>query len=418
MYLQAVFVGAVVPQDQRAIVQLVKKVIVALACASSDDQHYGVRYARLLNGLLRVFSRGVDGVASQVGTPKRRSHDFLSSKVGLSGPFHSDNRTTAHRKGNGLHAASISETLFPAPPPSTPMAPTNRGTSRQRNVDSYEAEASLPPAPQHILRSPATEAVLAHLPMPRLDANTSVQWRVMSNHTHSRSHSHSHSDVAHMCSAAHQPHMIPTDALFGGRSRACSSDGHYVNSEMPHSPYAQQQATMRAHHHSTDIPRVHTHSQSQNVYQANNFHSSASSSSMVEMSQSSGPRAPTANGAYDYDLYNSVPPANGASHSTPTATATNGNPGASPSGVLTSPTGSLTGIPIGNPSQFDLNWPSSEVDGLAQMLADDHTLDGDFWMSLPNLTVPWQSWPQSVGGGGGGRRESDGMNGPSAGTMS
>jgi len=42
--------------------------------------------------------------------------------------------------------------------------------------------------------------------------------------------------------------------------------------------------------------------------------------------------------------------------------------------------------------QFDLNWTSMEADGLTQMLADEHSLDGDFWMSLPNQAA-WQTWP-------------------------
>ena len=41
---------------------------------------------------------------------------------------------------------------------------------------------------------------------------------------------------------------------------------------------------------------------------------------------------------------------------------------------------------------FDLNWPPMEPDGLAQMLSDEHSLDGDFWMSLPSH-AQWQSWP-------------------------
>ncbi|KAH8830085.1 hypothetical protein DL96DRAFT_915862 [Flagelloscypha sp. PMI_526] len=62
--LKALFIGAVVPLDQRATVHLLKKLIVALAASSTDDLHPGIRYARLLNALLRTFSRGADFVDS------------------------------------------------------------------------------------------------------------------------------------------------------------------------------------------------------------------------------------------------------------------------------------------------------------------------------------------------------------------
>jgi hypothetical protein len=45
------------------------------------------------------------------------------------------------------------------------------------------------------------------------------------------------------------------------------------------------------------------------------------------------------------------------------------------------------------PFQFDLNWPPVEVDGMTQLLSDEHSLDGDFWMSLPN-NAQWPTpWP-------------------------
>jgi hypothetical protein len=68
---QAVFTGAIVPCDQRDTVHLLKRLIVCLACASTDEQHPGVRYARLLIGLLRTFSRGTDYVESRAQTPTR-----------------------------------------------------------------------------------------------------------------------------------------------------------------------------------------------------------------------------------------------------------------------------------------------------------------------------------------------------------
>jgi hypothetical protein len=69
--VKAVFTGAIVPCDQRDTVRLLKRLIVCLACASTDEQHPGVRYARLLNGLLRTFSRGTDYVESGAQTPTK-----------------------------------------------------------------------------------------------------------------------------------------------------------------------------------------------------------------------------------------------------------------------------------------------------------------------------------------------------------
>jgi hypothetical protein len=61
---QAVFTGAVVPSDQRVIMQLLKRAIVCLVNSSTDEQHTGVRYARMLNGLMRMLSKGVDGAVT------------------------------------------------------------------------------------------------------------------------------------------------------------------------------------------------------------------------------------------------------------------------------------------------------------------------------------------------------------------
>jgi hypothetical protein len=60
VYFQAVFTGAIVPSDQREIMQLLRRAIVCLVNSSTDEQHPGVRYARMLNGLMRMLSKSVD----------------------------------------------------------------------------------------------------------------------------------------------------------------------------------------------------------------------------------------------------------------------------------------------------------------------------------------------------------------------
>ncbi|KAM0754657.1 hypothetical protein T439DRAFT_118591 [Meredithblackwellia eburnea MCA 4105] len=80
--LKAVYVEAVAPLDRTVIVRLLKRLIFVLACASTDEQHPGVRYARLLNGLLRAFSQGQESMsATRAPTPARRNS--LSEGQGL-----------------------------------------------------------------------------------------------------------------------------------------------------------------------------------------------------------------------------------------------------------------------------------------------------------------------------------------------
>lgn len=62
--LKVVFVSAVTPEKQRHILRQVKSSTFCLASASPDEQHVGVRYARLLNGLIRTFSN------SEIHTPR------------------------------------------------------------------------------------------------------------------------------------------------------------------------------------------------------------------------------------------------------------------------------------------------------------------------------------------------------------
>ncbi|KAH8107514.1 hypothetical protein DFH11DRAFT_1732247 [Phellopilus nigrolimitatus] len=295
--LKAVFVGAVVPQDQRAIIQLVKKVIVYLACAvNSDESHSGMRYARLLNGLLRVFSRGLDGVTSQVSTPKRHM---------------------------------LSE-LPPAPmPPSSGATPANGSvssstlTSASSSTTPLSAAAPAPSAgPMHphdvSNHMDSTDAALAHLPMPRLDVNGSVNRRGHIPHS-----TQSNCAMQHPLASAGDAFYAPSHA--GQLSSAPQAHAPaYANSLA--APSYQHGPGPSSHHH-----QQHAQSQQQQLY------------------------------------------------AQPQPAPTNWGAGASL-----------------NFSQFDLNWPPMEADGLVQMLADDHALDGDFWMSLPNH-VQWQTWPQAGG---------------------
>lgn len=72
--LKAVYVEAISPIDRPVILRVLKRLIFVLACASTDEQHPGVRYARLLNGLLRAFSQGQESAAqTRAPTPSRRN---------------------------------------------------------------------------------------------------------------------------------------------------------------------------------------------------------------------------------------------------------------------------------------------------------------------------------------------------------
>jgi hypothetical protein len=390
--LQAVFVGAVVPQDQRAIVQLVKKVIVCLACASSDDQHSGVRYARLLNGLLRVFSKGVDGVASQIATPKRRSQDF-SSKATINTKKNAPESRTADQTGEDPvpSTKSMENSVFERTATSQPSSASSTGHEGQK-VPSPPRSAdapSFPTASHHVMRSPGTEAVLAHLPMPRLDANASL-WRRGSHH-------YLHPSSVQPRSAAHQPHAILTNPLFNGRAESHSShisEGNFTSNELANEAYSHHQPHMIQDHQEATLLHGHQHT----IYSAANGYSSSSEPiSQLDLSPPQSANAPNPGAPYEVYCAHSVP-------APPSSAAT------------TSPSGSLTGIPIGNASQFDLNWPPTEVDGLTQVLVDDHAVDGDFWMSLPRLGGTWQNWPQAANGNGAAaghvhRRMSEGVGG-------
>lgn len=267
-----------VPQDQRAIVGLIKKVILCLACASSDDQHYGIRYARLLNGLLRVFSRGVDGITSQVSTPKRKMLTELPP----------------------VQTNGISTSVPPPPPPiSTPST--------------LQSTSSALPASGVVAPAPAAVAT-------RMEVDTQSQARTGNQQPRSA-----------IDGTVRQP-LSPAESTF----------------------YAQA-----ASHASQPMPPAN-HAQSQPF--TNNGNPSA-------YRHGPGPQQQQ----QQQQLY--------AQHAPPPGTnGYNVNPG-------------YDMFQQSNFTfQFDLNWPPMEADGLAQMLSDDHSLDGDFWMSLPNH-AQWQQWP-------------------------
>lgn len=88
--LKAVYTEAVAKDDRLTIVNLLTSLIKCLAAASNDEQHPGVRYARLLTGLLRTFNKG-DGSGMDTRanpTPMRRNSDpprpqFTKPEFGL-----------------------------------------------------------------------------------------------------------------------------------------------------------------------------------------------------------------------------------------------------------------------------------------------------------------------------------------------
>ncbi|KDQ49197.1 hypothetical protein JAAARDRAFT_43035 [Jaapia argillacea MUCL 33604] len=98
--LKAVFIGAIVADDQPETLALLKRLIVCLACASTDEQHPGVRYARLLNGLLRTFSRGRDFVESRAQSPHPRSshQDSRRHRGGMSDATRADTLASDTRR--------------------------------------------------------------------------------------------------------------------------------------------------------------------------------------------------------------------------------------------------------------------------------------------------------------------------------
>ncbi|KAI5478716.1 DUF250 domain contaning protein [Pseudohyphozyma bogoriensis] len=80
--LRAVHVEAVTENAQSVIIRLLRRLIFVLACASTDDHHPGVRFARLLNGLVRAFHYNQDST-NNTAAPTRRS----SPQPGLDGLF-------------------------------------------------------------------------------------------------------------------------------------------------------------------------------------------------------------------------------------------------------------------------------------------------------------------------------------------
>ncbi|KLO12871.1 hypothetical protein SCHPADRAFT_928922 [Schizopora paradoxa] len=325
--LKAVFVGAVVPQDQGNIVQLIKKVIMCLAYASSDEHHSGVRYARLLNGLLRVFSRGVDGVTSQLSTPKRsamalpeitamQSSDKASSSK-------QDVRTDPLKRpalsvtgGNGAKPIASETRSLTTPLNQSPMDILPSGSN---NVAS-RSPASMGAQPlQHPLLPP-DDVYYAHA------AQSRQLPRVQTQQTQ-------------------QYHPVPYSSGTNPGAPPPMSSSHHHQQHIYTSPHS------HPHHH---LP-PQTPSQAHASSQAGGFHSGGGHSAGVHQG--------------GYNVYQP------------------------PSSVAPPPTSAQSSTSLHNMNfQFDLNWTSMEADGLTQMLADEHSLDGDFWMSLPSHAA-WQSWP-------------------------
>ncbi|KAG8923873.1 hypothetical protein FRC02_010838 [Tulasnella sp. 418] len=141
--LKALFIGAVVPPDQRPTVHLLKRLILCLACGSSDDQHPGVRYARLLNGLLMIFSRGADGVDTQ---------GHVTPRTGLKSRG-VEKRTAAGDGNTGAWPLSAAPSRQPSPPPEVA-----NGTQNQADPKSSEKpRESQEDVIRSLLASPAKE---------------------------------------------------------------------------------------------------------------------------------------------------------------------------------------------------------------------------------------------------------------------
>ncbi|KIY72965.1 hypothetical protein CYLTODRAFT_417473 [Cylindrobasidium torrendii FP15055 ss-10] len=77
--LKALFIEAIPGADQRGILHLLKHLIVAL---SSDPQHPGARYARLLNGLMKTFCAGKDYWAESMTRAASPTPQTMDSSMG------------------------------------------------------------------------------------------------------------------------------------------------------------------------------------------------------------------------------------------------------------------------------------------------------------------------------------------------
>lgn len=311
---QAIFVGAVVPQDQGSIVQLIKHLILCLARAGSDDQHPGVRYARLLNGLLGVFSRGLDGVQSRVSSPKWRQRRELPRAV-------DEDASMSTMSSEGPVALARTSTV-------SDVASTSRRPSVQ------------------IIAPKKMAAVVEH----------KIEERVIDLSSESPTH------------PAAPVHSMPVMEHFN----ATNNGGYYVHihNGMAHGT------------HNTDQTTTHSYADT----------------SYTSVAANEAPH--TAPHTHPQHMY-ATPVA------TPGATAYGPHP--PPGYVHYQQQQQQHASP---PFQFDLNWPPVEVDGLTHLLSDEHSLDGDFWISLPNH-AQWQtSWPVGPpGAAGGAQMQSIPMNG-------
>ena len=341
------------PQDRRSIVDLIKRLIVCLARAGSDDQHPGVRYARLLNGLLRVFSRGQDSVQSRASSPKWR-HRKESSHA-QNGVNNTGRTNGVSGSGSATHSNGVGVGMC-----------TGLGTS------DLNATQELPP-PNVTMPSIVTSANgPMDLPMPHKveeqvvslsqEPTTTQQAIPVSAPPTITSHSGSPTDTTPEASAS--SYYVPVH-------NSVSNSSPNPGTTHVH-PSAQSQAYNTPYNTNTNgmsPPTSATHQQAQNQQ----MYASGPGPAPY------GPPPPPRNFVQyphphphqaTHPHHTQPPHAQNHPHQHPQQPH-NGSP----------------------PFQFDLNWPPVEVDGLTHLLSDEHSLDGDFWMSLPNHAQWPTNWP-------------------------
>lgn len=118
--LKAIFVDAVSQADRDTILRLLKRLIFVLAACASNELHPGVRYARLLNSLLRNYLQGqstqVTALPTIAPTPARRG-SFSAEAAELNLPQHSSNPQLDSLVLGWANATStaVSPNAIPAP---------------------------------------------------------------------------------------------------------------------------------------------------------------------------------------------------------------------------------------------------------------------------------------------------------------
>lgn len=295
-----------------------------------------MRYARLLNGLLKVFSRGVDGVTSRIGSPKSRASELTTEL-----------QTTPTPKTNEQPVAEKVPTRISNPSPALTVSESTESTLSEASQQSAHFQPTIPTPPLDpaaLVRSPGTEAILAHLPMPRLDASEGpLTMR------------HLLAPTTNGFQGERQPSVQALNPPSFGNGL---SSGPY---QYPAPPSSQPQQQQQPSQHHQLYPSAHAHGHPPPGHGTGYATNAQQQPTSGDTGVVNG-----VNGNVPFNMYQANP-AHG--HG-------------------------ATGFP-----PFDLNWPAMEPDGLAQMLADDHALNGDFWMSLSSR-AQWQTWPQANGGPG------------------